>query len=220
MYLEVNNTDLYYEVSGAGPALILIHGNGESHFIFDKLIEALNSDFTVYAVDSRGHGKSEKTRVFHYSDMAEDFAEFIRLNKIEKPLIYGFSDGGIIGLLLAIKYPALISGLIASGANTRPEGVKPKWLLLFKLLYIFKRSPLIKLMLTEPDISAATLSQIKLPVLITAGSRDMIKDSETKLIAEAIPNAQLKIFKGKGHADYIIHSDFMAEVIREFYKNS
>jgi len=219
MYISVNGTGLYYEVSGSGPAIILIHGNGESHEIFDKLTASLSGDFTVYAVDSRGHGQSEKTADFHYMTMAEDFAEFIRALKIKKPLMYGFSDGGIIGLLLAIKYPELISGLAASGANSRPEGLRLKWLLFFKLIYLFTRSPQIKLMLKEPHITAEDLKKIKVPVLITAGSRDMIRESDTVFIAASIPCAELKIFKGKGHSDYIIHNDFMADIIRDFYKD-
>ena len=108
MNIKVNGIDLYYEKTGQGCPIVLLHGNGESHDIFAVLIKRLSPNYTVYAIDSRDHGKSGKVKSLDYGDMMEDVAAFIRQLDIESPVLYGFSDGGIIGLLLAIKYPALI----------------------------------------------------------------------------------------------------------------
>lgn len=56
MYITVNNMNLYYEVVGSGTPLVMIHGNGESHDIFDKAVEVLSKHYTCYLPDSRGHG--------------------------------------------------------------------------------------------------------------------------------------------------------------------
>ena len=116
-YIKVNNINLFYTCTGSGSPLIMLHGNGEDHTIFDEAVALLSKHFTVYAIDSRDHGQSDKVDELHYDDMAEDIRIFIEELGLEKPILYGFSDGGIIGLLLAIKYPELLSKVIGSGVN-------------------------------------------------------------------------------------------------------
>ncbi len=216
MLIRVNGTELYYEARGCGPALLLLHGNGESHAIFDRLSAALEDSFTIYAVDSRGHGKSGRAVELHYTDMAEDCAELIEALGLDRPAVCGFSDGGITALLLGIRRPELPGSLIVCGANTSPAALKTPYLLLFKALHFFTRSPLLRLMLNEPDIRPEELGKIRAPVLVAAGERDMIRESDTRLIAAAIPGARLKIFKGENHSSYVVRSDKLAETIKEF----
>ena len=78
MFANVNGIKLYYEKTGEGEPIILIHGNGESHKIFDVAVNVLKTQFTVYAVDSRGHGQSSAIKEIHYDDMAEDIFCFIK----------------------------------------------------------------------------------------------------------------------------------------------
>lgn len=59
MYITVNDTRLYYRKLGRGKPLLLVHGNGESHEIYDKILTPLSRNYTVYAIDSRGCGKSD-----------------------------------------------------------------------------------------------------------------------------------------------------------------
>ena len=103
MKILVNNVNLYYEEYGNGKPLILLHGNQESRDIFDKLIDKLKDNYKVYAIDSRCHGKSEDPVDISYDLMCDDIIDFIKKLHIDKPILYGFSDGGIIGLLVAIK---------------------------------------------------------------------------------------------------------------------
>ena len=216
MYIRVNGIDLFYEKKGQERPIILLHGNGESHKIFDTLTRQLIPKFSVYAIDSRGHGKSGKTKRLDYGDMARDIAAFINELEIEKPMLYGFSDGGIIGLLLAIRYPALLSKLIISGANTRPDGINSMWTFLIKASYFFTRSGKDKLMLTQPNITDAELNSIAIPTLILAGSKDMIKAEHTKNIAQNIPGSALKILDGETHASYVINSEKLYGIIEPF----
>ena len=215
MFFQTSGANLYYEKYGAGKPLILLHGNGESHDIFNKAIPLLAEHFTVYAVDSRGHGKSSAIDELHYADMAQDIHEFICGLKIDPPTVYGFSDGGIIALLLAIHYPNSLSGIIASGVNARPNGIRCAWLTLFKLYYLFTKSPLFKLMLSEPNITADMLSKIKIPVSIIGGSRDMIKTSHMKWIAENVQKGQFTLLKGETHSSYVINTEKLAEIIMD-----
>ncbi|MGN1383880.1 MAG: alpha/beta fold hydrolase [Clostridia bacterium] len=105
MLVKVNNININYEVCGQGSPIILLHGNQETHEIFDKLIEKMQVNYTVYALDSRCHGKSDNPDKISYNLMAGDTIAFIKKLKISKPILYGFSDGGIVGLLIAIKEP-------------------------------------------------------------------------------------------------------------------
>ena len=127
---------------------------------------------------------------------------------------YGFSDGGIVGLLAAID-SARITNLIVSGANISTKGTKLGFRLLLMGMSIGKRDPLIELMQKEPDIQPAQLSAIRVPTLVLAGSRDLIRESETRLIAESIPGARLQILKGESHGSYIVHSTKIASIIEE-----
>ena len=216
MQVTVNNINLFYTCQGTGAPLIMLHGNGEDHTIFNEAIAVLSESFTVYAIDTRSHGQSEKTAELHYDDMAEDVRCFIEELGLEKPVLYGFSDGGIVGLLLAIRYPNLLSKVIGSGVNVNPDGLVKGWHVIFKIIYAFNRSPLFKLMLTEPDITADELGKITTPVYLTGGSKDMIRREHMQWIADSIPGAKLTILDGQKHGSYIIRSKRIAELIIMF----
>jgi pimeloyl-ACP methyl ester carboxylesterase len=211
----INGIKLYYEKNGSGSPIILLHGNGEDHTIFDKLAEKLSEDFTVYMPDSRCHGQSGAGRL-DYELMADDIVGFIRALDLNKPVLYGFSDGGIIGLIIAIKYTALLSKLIVSGVNTNPLGLKSRFLLSYGWQYLIKRSVFDRLILTQPHVKKNELAKIKIPVLLTAGEKDMIRERHTKTVANAIPGSRLIILPGENHGSYIVHSDKMNEIIKKF----
>ncbi len=216
MKIKVNNIELYYEKYGKGKPIILIHGNQETHEIFDKLIEKLKTNYEVYAIDSRCHGKSENPKEISYDLMCEDLILFINKLNVEKPIIYGFSDGGIVGLLIAIKEPTILSSLVISGVNITPNAFRKMDFLLTKLAYMFTRSKYIKMMLTEPNISKEELGKIKIPVHILAGENDVIKLEHTKLIKNNIPNSTLEIIENENHGSYIIHSDKIYEILKKY----
>jgi len=216
MIFEVNGIELYYEKTGHGTPVILLHGNGEDNTIFDVLIKQLSQDYTVYAIDSRDHGKSGRVKTLHYDTMMEDVAEFIREKELRRPVLYGFSDGGIIGLLLAIKHPDMLSKLIVSGANTHPGGAKRIYFFIGNILYFFTRNRKLKLMLTQPNIVDAELNTITVPTLILAGSRDVVSEEHTRQIADNIPGSILNILEGETHSSYVIHSEKLYGIIEPF----
>jgi len=216
MTINVNGIELFYKIHGQGSPIILLHGNGEDHTIFRALIKKLSTEHTVYAIDSRGHGRSSKVKHLNFIDKMNDVAGFIKELNIQKPVLYGFSDGGIIGLLLAINHPELLSKLIVSGANTNPGGLKRIPLFLIKLTYFFTRSSKMKLMLTQPDISNEELRKIQIPTLVLAGKNDFIKEAHTITLAENIPGSTLKILPGETHASYVINSTKLYDIIKGF----
>lgn len=217
MYIDVNNTRLYYEIIGKGDPLILLHGNGEDHHIFDSAVTILKDYFTCYCIDSRGHGQSMPIEKYDYQDMANDLIAFITQLNLHKVTLYGFSDGGIIGLLIASQ-TNLLSRLIISGANCNPHGLKIKIYLEMKLSYILKHDPKIELMLNQPAITNEQLNKITIPVLVLAGSKDVIKKKHTLNLAREIANSELKILTGETHGSYIINSTKIAKIILEYIK--
>ena len=216
MYIKVNGVELFYEKRGCGNPVVLLHGNGEDHTIFDVLIERLSQNYTVYAIDSRGHGKSGKVKDLDYRSMMEDVAAFIRELGISNAMLYGFSDGGIIGLLLAIEHPSMISRLVISGANTQTKGIKTINAIPMRIAYFFTRDQKLKLMLTQPNITNVELNTITTPTLVLAGSKDMVKDKHTRMIAENIKNSTLRILEGEDHASYVLHSKKLYDIINPF----
>lgn len=213
MFLDTGKIKLYYEKTGTGKPIILLHGNGEDHKIFNKTVQILKNHYTVYAIDSRDHGKSGKVTELHYEDMADDIYDFITMLGIEKPIVYGFSDGGILALILAVKHQDILSKIIVSGVNAAPNGLKTIHILTYKISYFFHKNPKVKMMLTEPNITDNMLKSIKIPAVITAGSNDMIKQRHMQHIADCIPNSTFTIFKNELHGSYIVNSTKIAEFI-------
>lgn len=216
MKINVNDVNLYYEEYGNGKPIILLHGNKETHEIFDRLIDKLKENYKVYAIDSRCHGKSENSKEISYNLMCDDIIQFIKKLNIEKPILYGFSDGGIVGILVAIKEPNLLSSLIVSGANITPDVFTTLDSILTKLFYFFTRSKYIKMMLDEPNIPLDDLQRIIIPVHVLAGEKDVIKLEHTKLIADNIKNSTIEIIPKENHGSYIIHSEKLYKIIKKY----
>lgn len=213
MKITVNNISIFYEKSGNGTPVVLLHGNSETHHIFDTIVPKLAEKHTVYAIDSRCHGESEKTEELNYKDMADDVAEFIKSLNLRDVTLYGFSDGGIVAIMVAFQQPGLISKLVASGANLHPKGLCVYFKIPLQIGYIFSRSKTIKLMLAQPNITKDDLSKINVPTIITAGQFDIIKKKHTEEIAKNIKNAKLVILENENHISYVANSDKLLEFL-------
>ena len=177
MIIGVNGIQLYYTKTGHGRPLIMLHGNGEDHTIFDEAVGVLKEHFTCYCVDSRGHGQSSPCKELHYKDMAADMIAFMSELDLYDAAFYGFSDGGIAALLAAMDC-SRITNLVVSGANITTKGTTLPFRLFLKVSSLGKYDPLIELMKNEPDIPPAELSRIRVKTLVTAGSRDLIRDRQ------------------------------------------
>ena len=215
MFCTVNHIRLYYEVTGSGSPLIMVHGNSEDHSIFCKAVPELAKTHTVYTVDSRCHGQSDDPEEISYDLMADDLMGFIRALRLDKPVFYGFSDGGILGLLIAMRTPGLLGKLIVSGANLTPEGLQEADRAFVRKIAA-RGNKLFQMMEREPNISPADLAQITVPTVVLAGEKDMILPEHTRLIADSIPGAVLEILPGEDHGSYIIESEKLAPVLQRY----
>ena len=206
------NFSLNFTEKGYGAPLILLHGNGESSGYFVNQIDRFANEYRVIAVDTRGHGASPRgNKPFTLETFADDLKNLLDSLNIEKANILGFSDGGNIAVIFALKYPERVASLVLNGANLFPSGLKSSFLIPVKVLFaVFsllshfsrrakRRSELLYLMAKQPNFQPERLSSIKCPVLVIAGTQDVIKEKHTKLIAASLPDSSLCFLKG-GHS--------------------
>ena len=213
MFCETGKVRLHYEISGKGIPLIMLHGSGEDISIFDKALPLLEKHFTVYRIDSRCHGESTAEAPLHYDLIADDVYRFIILREIDRPIVYGFSDGGIAALILAYTHPESVRAIAASGANTSPKGLRWLYRFGYAKLAAFHPDPKYRMIATEPRITKEDLQKINVPALITAGEKDMIRKEDTEFIASSIPSSRLLILPGENHSSYICGSEKIAWIL-------
>ena len=198
---------LYYEKRGAGEPLVLLHGNGEDGSYFLHQMEAFSREFLVYALDTRGHGRSPRgSAPFTISQFAEDLLACLDEQGLKRVNLLGFSDGGNIALTFALRHPERVRRLVLNGANLTPRGVKAWVQLPIVLGYQIAsrlKSPkartnaeMLGLMVHEPQIPPSELAGLMMPVLVIAGTRDMIREDHTRLMAREIPGARLALIPG------------------------
>lgn len=167
MNINVNGVSLFYKVSGEGFPLLLLHGNGEDHTIFDKLVTKLSNNYLIYAIDSRNHGQSDKTNDYSYETMCADIYALILKMKLNKVNILGFSDGAIIGLMLAMKHSEIVNKMALLGINLKPDDFSEDYYLYIKETYEKTNDPLYKLMLEQPNIELSDVSCVDNPNFIS-----------------------------------------------------
>ena len=201
--------ELHYVEAGEGFPLVLLHGNGEDHSYFEHQMEPFSRRYRVIAPDTRGHGASPRGEApFTLDQFAEDLKEFLDGLGISRCHLLGFSDGGNIALIFALKYPQYIEKLVVDGANLEPDGLKRSvrladkarwtWLKVLEAADPGKKAEfeMVDLMVTQPHIDHLALRSLRMPTLVVAGDKDMILESHTRAIAAPIPSARLAILPG------------------------
>lgn len=216
--VEVNGVSLFYAAEGAGKPVILLHGNGGSHNDLETTHRELaQAGYMVYALDSRGQGANKPLPEYHYKDMAADVYEFIKLKGLEKPAVFGFSDGGIIALQLEVMYPGTLGAIVTGGANIFVENALiPSFAEGF--LAQPSTEPLVIMLQTEPSMTVEDMKGIGCPSLIMSGEHDLIRQEHTLLIGESIPSGRPVIIPGEDHGSYICNSPKLAPLILEFFE--
>jgi len=205
----INGVTLYYEIYGEGEPLLLIHGNGQSASAFLQQTEEFSKYYRVIVVDCRGRGKStyQKDIELTYDLQVEDMILLLDHLKLKSAHVVGWSDGGIIGLRMAMKHPEKVKKLVAMGANINPEGLIDLEELK-QSVHAWKKADnpdfslqidLYNLMINYPQLDYKNLGVISSPTLIMAGDKDVIKHTHTVQMYEAIPNAQLAILPNETH---------------------
>ncbi len=221
-YAAVNNLNMYFETSGDGEPLLLLHGGAGTAEYFSEAVPYFSDWFRVIAVELMGHGRTgdDVDRAFHYHDMAEDMVEFMRVLGIECASILGYSDGGIVGLDMAIHHPDLVRKLAVTGANSRVDGYTAEAQQSARTFVASQRpvseayarlSPdgadhwpvflgrLQRMWVAEPSFTAEQLRSIGIPTLLIVGDADIVTPEHAVEMFRTIPGAQLCIVPNAGH---------------------
>ena len=203
------DVSLYYQEWGEGEPLFLLHGNGEDGTYFVNQTTYFSDRYRLIAVDTRGHGKSLRgTAPFTMEQFAIDLHKLMDRLQIQKAVILGFSDGANIAMKFALKYPDRVKALILNGGNLNTKGVKRSIQIPIEIGYRFAKlfarkseeakshMEILGLMVNEPNIQPEELRAIQAPTLVIVGTKDMIKQEHTEIIAQSIPNAKLSVISG------------------------
>ncbi|HMH22348.1 MAG TPA: alpha/beta hydrolase [Puia sp.] len=232
-YLETRGFRLYYEIYGQGEPMLFIHGNGGSINNFSNQIPFFAKTYKVIAADSRAHGKSkDPSDSLSFEMMADDFNALLDSLHLDSCYVVGWSDGGINGLLLAIRHPEKVKKLAITGANLWADttGLTPYVYHVIKQghedLKKMEQTPEVKeklkftdLDLYQPNIRPEQLHQIQCPTLVIGGDHDVIPVSHTVLIAENIPRSYCWIIPNSGHSTPIFKKDQFNTQVLEFFRN-
>jgi len=233
---EVNGVSIYYETYGSGPPVLVLHGAGAFLETMHYFITALASSHTVIAVDSRGQGRStDSAGPLTYAAMGDDMIKLMDSLHIRKADVVGWSDGGIVGLDMAMKHPDRIAKLVAIGSNYDVKGLDPR---LFTSGFLEQEAADVKpfydavapdpkhfpvlmkkivhMISTEPHYTATELGRIRAKTAIVAGEHDLILRAHTDALAHAIPGAKEIIVPGASHAGPLEQPDTYNRIVAGF----
>ncbi|HVI47982.1 MAG TPA: alpha/beta hydrolase [Chitinophaga sp.] len=228
-YYNIRGMKMYCEVYGKGQPLLMIHGNNGSIENFKQQIPYFSQHYKVIIADSRAQGKSiDKGDSLSYEMMADDYAALLDAMHLDSANVIGWSDGGINGLLLAMRRPDLVRRLAVTGPNLWPDttAIHPvvvqqirDWAKDAKAAADKNRLKLMQLMLDQPNIPLQTLHVIKCPVLVIGGDHDVIREEHTMQIYQHIPQAYLWILPNSGHSTLITYKEDFNKIVANFLKN-
>lgn len=233
-YYNIRGIKMYCEIYGKGKPLLMIHGNSGSINAFETIIPYFSKKYKVIIADSRAQGKTiDNKDSLSFEMMADDEAALLDALHIDSACVFGWSDGGTIGLLLAMRHPEKVKKLVTTGANLWPDStaIIPSALIDGKNTFdttntnyfTAKQKNDWKLFLLDwqqPTISLQQLHTIKCPALIIGGDHDVIRIEHTTLIYQNIPNAYLWIVPNSSHGTFIDHKDEFDKKVDEFFSTS
>jgi pimeloyl-ACP methyl ester carboxylesterase len=221
----VNGHRMAYALHGTGPVLLLLHGGGDSaEHSFERQIDVFAEHHRILAPDQVGQGRTPDVRgPLSYTAMMKDTAALLEQLKMRRVDVLGWSDGGILAMMLAIRYPDLVHRLIVSGVNIAPEGLNPDDLAELRATQIRRPKTidekLTQLWSTSPtalELNLGLLAQIRQPMLLMSGDRDAVTLEHTLKIFHALPNAELCILPGTDHATFGGRAEWINPLIAHF----
>ena len=221
-FAEVNGINLFFRVYGEGPPILLIHGGLSDSRVWRAQLATLSEHHSVIVADSRGQGRSTSTEdVITYDLMADDYLALLDQLHISQVALVGWSDGGIIGLDIAIRHPERLSRLFVQAANATPDGFlgfKPDDPNRPELKHYDNiKDEIEALWANEPNFSQAELETIPVPTEIAIGEHDeAISREHTEYLASTIPGAKLLILPAVGHSAPLEDPNGYASAVLDF----
>jgi pimeloyl-ACP methyl ester carboxylesterase len=221
---------------GPGEALLLLHGGlSNSDHLLDSIGPGLMGRYRVVAFDRRGHGYTSDTDAdFHYSDMAAETIGVLEQVVGGPAHLVGWSDGGIVALLVALERPDLVGKIVVIGTNYHRDGILPieedaqSSVGQILAAAYSERSPDgpehfeivlgkgVALFQAEPTLTTDDIAGITQPTLVMVGDDDMIPLSHTCSLYEALPLGQLAVVPRASHALPLEHPSLVAQLITDF----
>jgi pimeloyl-ACP methyl ester carboxylesterase len=239
-YIDIGAVKTWYDEQGEGEPLVLLHGGLVSNATWGMQIPELSAAFRVFAPERRGHGHTPDVEgPLNYDDMADDTIAFIEKVVGGPAHLVGWSDGGIIGLLIAIKRPDLVRKLVAIGANYDTNGVSPEAMAgldvtaesdemamlrsmheavapggpeSWKVLY----EKFLVMAHSQPNITVEELGTLGARTLILVGDDDLPTLEHTVSLYRSIPNSELAVVPGASHAVLMEKADVMNRLVLDF----
>ncbi|MDB6060178.1 MAG: hypothetical protein JWM78_281 [Verrucomicrobiaceae bacterium] len=240
-WADVRGHSIYYEVRGSGHPLLLLHGGGASiSASFSRQIDAFAATYKIIAPEQVGQGHSpDISGPLSYTEMMEDTAALLEQLHVTDVDVVGWSDGGILALMLAVKYPHLVHSVVISGVNIAPDGlldsdrsdqrntaatsidsekievadnapINEKATIDEKLRQLWASAP------TITELNVALLQHLQKPVLVLTGDHDVIKLDHTMEIYRALPQAQLSVLPNTGHATFEQRPELVNPMVLNF----
>jgi pimeloyl-ACP methyl ester carboxylesterase len=223
-YVDAGGVHTYYEVTGSGDPLVMLHGGMCTAETCDAQVAALAEHYRVFVPERRGHGRTPDVEgPITYSIMADDTICFIEALGIEPAHVIGFSDGGAVALLLALRRPDLARKLVLIGQWANSDGAAPETRAMMESLSADVLPPMLKALyaavspdgpdhfeavfeklkpswLGADDVELPELAKIPAPTLVLLGDRDMLTVEHAAAMQRALPDGQLAVVPGARHS--------------------
>jgi len=238
-YVDVRGLRTYYEVRGAGPPVVMLHGGCCPVETFAAQAEALEQRFRVYLPERRANGRTPDVEgPLTYQAMTDDTVAFMQEMEIANADIVGFSDGAIIGLHLTIQHPDLVRTLVSIGGSFQASGLLPVSEMLPRGLVMAKFAPMVeiyervspdgpehfavvrkkheRMWAEEPNLSIQDLGTIRCPTLVMSADADNVRLEHTLALFRAIPDARLCIVPDSSHLSILEHPALVNRLLLDF----
>ncbi len=245
-YAKASDLNMYYDVAGNGPPLLLFHGGMGTAGMFEALRNSLDAHWTTIAIEQQGHGHTaDADRPLRFDRMADDTAAAIRSLGLERCHAFGYSDGGNVALGLAIRHPGLIDRIAICGTNANNDGLEPA--MLSHLVEGAKEVPekvaaglpsmlreayeavapnprnwpklvhrVFDLAATFQGWSLEQLQRIESPLLVMVGDHDVVTVEHATWLSQQCPRGQLCVLPRTDHLAPISRALWVSTILNEF----
>jgi pimeloyl-ACP methyl ester carboxylesterase len=240
-YARIHGIRMYYELHGKGAPLLLIHGGAGNGMQFSGQLPAFSPHYRCIVPDCCAQGRtSDRPGPLTYHAMAEDMIALLDHLHVQRADIMGWSDGGNIGLDMAMHHPERVSHLVTFGANFQPDGLNPQdvewnnsataesfgpgmregWTKLNPQPGNFEQAmnKIIAMWRSLPNWSLADLRSIRAKTMICAGDHDLIRPEHTADLASSIPGAEMWIVPNASHSAMIERPEVVNPRVLEFLR--
>jgi pimeloyl-ACP methyl ester carboxylesterase len=238
-YSEIRGIRMYYELHGSGPPLLLLHGGAGNGMQFEHQVPTFARTHRLIVPDCCAQGRTtDRPGPLSYHAMAEDMIALLDRLGLERVDVMGWSDGGDIGLDMAMHHADRVGHLVTFGANFRADGLNEQdvawgrtatadsfgagmregWTKLNPQPehYIEAMNKILDMWRTQPQWTATDLGRIRAKCLVCAGEHDVVRPDHTAALARAIPGAQVWIVPGASHSAMIERPDLVNPKVLAF----